>query len=155
MADPLPIPQPSALNDAKGQTTTHGFKYFQSLDQSARAANANLASLQGSLGAVTDTFSVLIASPANQDYLVWVNIPYDITVETMTTIAASGTCTLVAKKNTTAITGLSNSVSTSEVTNTATAGNVFAAGDDLRLTVSATSACSFMSVTIKFQRAVI
>lgn len=40
MADLLPIPQPSALNDAKGQTTTHGYRYFESLDKAARAALA-------------------------------------------------------------------------------------------------------------------
>lgn len=153
MSNPLPIPTAAALNDTKGQTTRDGFKYFESLGQSARAATAGIAALQTSLQTVTDTFSVLIATPANQDYLVWVNIPFALTVVDMTTISSAGTCTLVAKKNTTAITGLSNSVSTTEVTNAATAGNVFAAGDDLRLTVSSNSACANMSVTVKFTRA--
>lgn len=43
MADLLPIPQPSALNDAKGQTTPHGYRYFESLDKAARAALAAFA----------------------------------------------------------------------------------------------------------------
>lgn len=153
MSNPLPIPTAAALNDTKGQTTRDGFKYFESLGQSARALNTSVTALQTSLATVTDTFSVFIAAAVNQDYLVWVNIPFALTVVDMTTISSSGTCTLVAKKNTTAITGLSNSVSTSEVTNAASAGNVFAVGDDLRLTVSSNSSCQNMSVTVKFTRA--
>ncbi len=146
----LPVPQIGALNDAKGQSTTHHYKFLTSLEGETRSHAAQLATFQ----AVTDTFSVLISAPTNKDYLVWVDVPFAMTVEAMTTICEGGTCTLVAKKDTSAITGLSNSVSTSEVTNAATAGNVFAAGDDLRLTVSANAACAFMSVTVKFTRAV-
>lgn len=150
-----PLPQINGLNDDKGQTTTHHYRWLQDVETAANTAATGITALQTSLAAVTDTFSVLFKDVANQDYLVWLKVPFALTVVDMTTISASGTCTLVAKKNTTAITGLSNSVSTSEVTNVATAGNVFAAGDDLRLTVSANSACSFMSVTVSFTRALI
>ena len=40
MSEILPIPQPSALNDAKGQTTSHGYRWFESLDKSIRTLNA-------------------------------------------------------------------------------------------------------------------
>lgn len=42
-SDLLPIPQPSAMNDPKGQTTEHGYRYLQSLDKAARAALAAFA----------------------------------------------------------------------------------------------------------------
>ena len=103
---------------------------------------------------VTDCISGIIQYPEAQDYVVWINVPFAITVKTMTTRCSTGTCTLAAKKNTTAITGLSNSVSTTEVTNTATAGNVFAAGDDIRLTVSSLSGAEDVWFTIKYERSV-
>lgn len=103
---------------------------------------------------VTDCISGIIQYPEAQDYVVWINVPFAITVKTMTTRCSTGTCTLAAKKNTTAITGLSNSVSTTEVTNTATAGNVFAAGDDIRLTVSSLSGAENVWFTVKYERSV-
>lgn len=103
---------------------------------------------------VTDCISGVIQYPEAQDYVVWINVPFAITVLTMTTRCSTGTCTLTAKKNTTAITGLANSVSTTEVTNTATAGNVFAAGDDIRLTVSSLSGAENVWFNVKYERAV-
>lgn len=103
---------------------------------------------------VTDCVSGIIQYPEEQDYVVFINVPFAITVLTMTTRCSTGTCTLAAKKNTTAITGLSNSVSTTEDTNTATAGNVFAAGDDLRLTVSSLSSAENVWFNVKYERAV-
>lgn len=103
---------------------------------------------------VTDCISGIIQYPEAQDYVVWINVPFAITVLTMTTLCSTGTCTLTAKKNTTAITGLANSVSTTEVTNTATAGNVFAAGDDIRLTVSSLSGAENVWFNVKYERAV-
>ena len=101
---------------------------------------------------VTDSVSGVIQYPEAQDYVVWINVPFAITVQTMTTRCSTGTCTLTAKKNTTAITGLANSVSTTEVTNTASSGNVFAAGDDLRLTVSSLSGAENVWFNVKFER---
>lgn len=42
---PTPIPQPDGLNDAKGQTTQTGYRYFQSLDKSARSMAQQIAAL--------------------------------------------------------------------------------------------------------------
>lgn len=39
---PLPIPQPNALTDAKGQTTQTGYRYYQSLDRSVRGILSTL-----------------------------------------------------------------------------------------------------------------
>lgn len=145
MTNPLPIPTASALNDDKGQTTRDGYKYFESLEKSARALNATATALK------TGAFCFFITAPQNQDYL-YVNIPFALTVLRQTTICSAGTATVVAKINTTAVTGLSNAASTSEVTNTASAANSFAAGDDMRITVSSVSSCLNLAVTIDFTR---
>lgn len=117
----------------------------------AVATAGTYASLTGTWSFV-DSLSGLIEFPDNQDYIVGLSMPFAFTVNTMTTISASGTCTLVTKKNTTAITGLSNSVSTSQSVTTATAGNVFAVGDDVRLTVSSNASCERMAFCLKFTR---
>lgn len=100
---------------------------------------------------VTDTHSILIEYPQDKTYY-FVDIPYGFTVQTVTTRTRAGTCTVVTKKNTTAITGLSNSASTTKQTKTATAGNVFGAGDDLAFTLSSTSSCTDLQITVKFTR---
>jgi hypothetical protein len=111
-----------------GGTTATGALQQVGAGTSGNPLLSNGASALPSFGAmtVTDCISGIIQYPEAQDYVVWINIPFAITVLTMTTRCSTGTCTLAAKKNTTAITGLSNSVSTTEDTNTATAGNVFA-----------------------------
>jgi hypothetical protein len=137
-----------------GGTTATGALQQVGAGTSGNPLLSNGASALPSFGAmtVTDCISGIIQYPEAQDYVVWINIPFAITVLTMTTRCSTGTCTLAAKKNTTAITGLSNSVSTTEDTNTATAGNVFAAGDDLRLTVSSVSSAENVWFNVKYER---
>lgn len=139
-----------------GGTTATGALQQVGAGTSGQPLLSNGGSALPSFGAmtVTDCISGIIQYPEAQDYVVWINVPFAITVLTMTTRCSTGTCTLTAKKNTTAITGLANSVSTTEVTNTATAGNVFAAGDDIRLTVSSLSGAENVWFNVKYERAV-
>jgi len=139
-----------------GGTTATGALQQVGAGTSGNPLLSNGASALPSFGAmtVTDCVSGIIQYPEAQDYVVWINVPFAITVKTMTTRCSTGTCTLTAKKNTTAITGLANSVSTTEVTNTASGGNVFAAGDDLRFTVSSLSGAKNVWFSVKFERAV-
>ncbi len=140
---------------AGGTTGTGSFQQF-SLGSSGNPLVSNGSSALPSFKAltVTDCISGVIEYPEAKDYVVWINVPYAITVQTMTTRCSTGTCTLTAKKNTTAITGIANSVSTSEDTDTATAGNVFAAGDDLRLTVSSLSSAENVWFSVVFERSI-
>lgn len=100
---------------------------------------------------VTDTHSLVIEYPQNKNYY-FIDMPYAFTVQTVATRTNTGTCTVVTKKNTTAIGGLSNSASTTKQTKTATSGNVFAAGDDLVFEISSTSSCTDLQITVKFVR---
>ena len=103
---------------------------------------------------VTDCISGIIQYPEAQDYIIWLNVPFSITVLSMTTKCSTGTCTLTAKNNTTTMTGLVNSVSTTEVENTPSANHVMAAGNDLRLTVSSLSGAENVWFNVKYERAV-
>lgn len=118
---------------------------------SAVATAGTYASLTGTWSFV-DFLSGFILVPANQDYVVGLNMPFGFTVNSMTTISSGGSCTLVTKKNTTAVTGLSNSVTTSQQTTTATAGNSFVPGDDVRLTISANASCVNLAFLLKYTR---
>ncbi len=102
-----------------------------------------------------DAICGVIDFPENKDYIIGLNMPFAFTAVATTTQLTAGTCTVVTKKNTTAVTGLSNSATTSEVTTTATAGNTYAAGDDVRLTVSSVSStCEGLAFSIKITRTV-
>ncbi|TXE18604.1 hypothetical protein ES692_06055 [Psychroserpens burtonensis] len=100
----------------------------------------------------TDFISTLIASPADATYKLIVKAPYAGTITETTTESVSGTCTATFKINTTALGGTENSVSDTKTSQTHSSANVFSAGDDIVLTVSANSTCVDMSFTIKFNK---
>ena len=93
-----------------------------------------------------------IASPSDKDYRVVVKMAHAGTITETTTISASGTCTATFKINSTALGGTANSVSNVEQSQAHSSSNVFAAGDDIVLTVSANSSCTDMSFSIKYTR---
>jgi hypothetical protein len=105
-----------------------------------------------SASTITDTINMLVETPADQDYEIWRNIPFAITVTKITTIADSGTCTLTGLINTTALGGTANSVSSSENVQTHSTSNTASAGDDLKVTVSSNSSAANMRVTVEFTR---
>jgi hypothetical protein len=95
---------------------------------------------------------VYVETVADQDYDIMINCSFGGTINEITTDCLSGTCTLTGKINTTALGGTANSVSTTEQTQAHASANVFVAGDNIRLTISANSACLDMSVKIKYTR---
>ena len=112
---------------------------------------------QASGGAASTTqagecISGLIVTPADGDYRIVVKAPHGGTITEVTTISASGSCTLTVKINTTALGGTANSVTSSEQSQAHSSANVFSAGDDIVLTVSSNAACSKMTFTIKYTR---
>ena len=144
---PLPIPQPDALVDAKGQTTQTGYRYLESLGKSARSAAAELATKAAAVQTWEQSF--LFEAPVNGDYRVVVNAQLARTITGVTTRSAAGTATLTAKINTTALGGTANSVSTTEQTQSHSSANELAIGDDIVFTfASATSTLAKVSVTL-------
>lgn len=101
---------------------------------------------------ITDFISGLIESPSNGDYVVLRNAPFAGTITSITTKSSDGTCTLTGYINSTALGGSANSVSDSEQEKVHSSNNTFAAGDDIKITVSSNSDCVNIEFTIKFTR---
>lgn len=144
------IPATSAAEDVTYDNTTSGLSATD-----VQAAIDELASAPGGGASTTqpdECISGLIVTPADGDYRIVVNAPHGGTITNVTTISASGSCTLTVKINTTPLGGTANSVSTSEQSQAHASSNTFAAGDDIVLTVSSNSACSKMTFTIKYTR---
>ena len=102
---------------------------------------------------IKDWVSVLIEAPTDRDYTISRNLPLGLTINSITTKSASGTCTVTGKINTTALGGTANSVTTTEQVRTHSSSNVASAGDDLVLTVSSNASCTWLEITVAFTRA--
>lgn len=96
--------------------------------------------------------SGFIQTPANQAYRIATKVPYGFTIDSMTTICTSGTCTLTGKIDTVALGGTANSVSSAEQEQTHASANTVSTGNDIDVTVSANSSCSGLAFTIKCTR---
>ena len=102
-----------------------------------------------------EDLSGFVPYPEDGDVTVRLDGGYAYTVVSVSAQMAAGSLTLTPKKNTTAITGTSGSVTTTLSQRTATAGNAFAAADTLVLTISSTSGTAEgLSFTIKTTRAI-
>lgn len=131
-----------------GTTATGAFQSVASVGAEGQAFISNGAAALPTFKTNLDCFASIIVAAANQDYLIGINMPYAGTIKTLTTKCTTGTCTMTAKINSTAVTSISNAVSTSEVTSTATAANTFAAGDDITLTIASNSSCQNISFNL-------
>jgi hypothetical protein len=148
----LPFPDANApLADLRtGAPTPPWYRVFDLLFRRFSAAESDIAALPSAQQ--TEFGSWLIPFAENKSYRLIVSIPYGITINSVTTVCASGTCTATVKINTTALGGSANSVSTTEQTQSHTSSNVMAAGDDLVLTISANANCEDVTITISGTR---
>lgn len=103
---------------------------------------------------VVEDWSAFIATPSNKSYKIVVNSSFAATINEVTTVCVSGTCTVTGKINTTALGGTANSASSSETTQTHVSSNSVAVGDDIVLTISSNSSCADLTVKIKYTRTV-
>jgi hypothetical protein len=104
------------------------------------------------IGVADEGWSGYLGSPTNKTYLLVLKAPHPGRITEVTTKAEAGTCTATVKINTTALGGTANSVSTTEQSQAISSANVFAADDDINLTISSSSSCAGLSFTIKYQR---
>lgn len=140
---PLPIPQPNALNDAKGQTTQSGYRFLQSLEASLRSQSAGKASVSQSWEQ-----SFFFEYPENKSYRMVVNSEIGRTITRLTTICTTGTATVKGQIDGVDLGGTANSVSTSEESQTHSSANVVHVGDNIAIVFSSVSGCENVSVTI-------
>jgi hypothetical protein len=138
------IPTPGSFN-----MQPEAYRYIQDQQRELDAAKAALATA----AAQTHFISVAIGYPEDKDYPVIQNAPFAMTIDSITTKATSGTCTLTGNINTTALGGTANSVSSTENIQAHSTANAVAIGDDFKLTVSANAACVGVIATIAYRRA--
>lgn len=103
----------------------------------------------------TEDFAGLIAAPVDGSYTIWLKASYGGTIAETTTKCVSGTATFTFKINSTALGGTANAVSSAEQSQAHTTNNVFVAGDDIVITVSANATCLKASFNIKFTRTLV
>lgn len=112
----------------------------------------NSTAMLAALNALVDGISHQILVPTNKDYMFAVKMPFGGTINETVTKCVSGTATGTFKINAVALGGTANAISSAEQTQAHASANVFAAGDDLVLTISANAACLDLSFTAKFTR---
>ncbi len=101
---------------------------------------------------VFEFIGVVIETASNKSYKLIINSPFAGVFHSITTVCATGTCTITGKINGTDLGGNANSVSTSEVEEEHEEDNVFNIGDDFEIEISGNSSCEDISVTIKYTR---
>jgi hypothetical protein len=107
--------------------------------------NTNFANLK----AAVDSFfgTIHIATVIDQDYILSYDMPYPGTITTLRTKTQSGTCTVTAKINTTALGGTANSASSTATEQAHASANTFIKGDTLKVTISANSSAIDIEIT--------
>ena len=142
MAGSLPTPQPSRRGPKGSSTARTDYTHLQSLEQSSRTSEAEIAALQER----TDSTTLVISYPANQAYPIEIAAPFGYTINKTQSKCTSGTCTLTFTIGETALGGGANSVSSTLEAKTHTSANVVAVGDTLTATVSANSCVGLICV---------
>ncbi len=131
-----------------GDITTAGKDLLDDADASAQRTTL----LAAARTQPNEALHGLIETVADKDYKIFIKAAHGGTITETNTISASGTCTATFKINTTALGGTANSVSSVEESQAHASANVFVAGDDIVITVSANSTCLDMSYSIKYTR---
>lgn len=137
---------------AGGTTTSNPLQSLVSVGTSGQTLTSNGAAALPTFKTTLDQFASIITVAANQTYIIGIRMAWSGVLQTLTTKCTSGTCTMTVTIDGVAVTGISNAVSTSEVTSTATAANSFAVGQDIALVITSNSGClnlSFNLVTTK------
>lgn len=132
-------------------STTDFTAAARSLLDDADAA-AMRATLSAATTAQTDEINIVwLGSLSNRSVTFCLDAKRAGTITQTTTKCVSGTATATWKVNSTAL-GATNSVSSSEESQTQSSNNTFSAGDDLVLTISANSSCVDLYATVKITR---
>ena len=93
-------------------------------------------------------FPVDIETPANQDYVLWWDAPFDGEITLLRTKTQAGSCTVTGKIGVTALGGTANSATTSAEEQAHASANAFSKGDKVLITVSANAGSDTLAVTL-------
>lgn len=145
-------------------------KTFQNLALTTGAFNGTVGAVTPSTGAftgltlngatpllatnvITQSFPFMISVPVNQSYTMVQKASFGGTITEAVSKCLSGTCTATFKINSTNLGGTANAVSSAEQAQAHSSANVFVAGDDIVVTVSANAACLDAALNLKYTRA--
>lgn len=95
---------------------------------------------------------VLIEFADNKPYMLIAKSAFERTIDSVTTIASTGTCTVDLTLDGVSLGGGSNAASTSLVTVPHTSANVLPVDGVMVLTVSGNASCEGLAVCIKYRR---
>jgi hypothetical protein len=143
----LPLPDANAEMVGKdGRPTQVWYKH-------QRAIAEKLFGAEKGLGEQAQTFAVefgswVIEFPDEKTYRLIINAPYGFTIDSVSTVSDTGTCTATVKINGTPLGGTANSVSTSLNVQTHESANVVEVGDTVSLEITSNSSCEGMTITI-------
>ena len=98
----------------------------------------------------TGAICITIETVADQDYVIFLKLPYAITITETTSKCVSGTATGTFKINSTALGGTANSISSVEQSQAHASNNAASANDDIVVTISANASCLMASLTVKY-----
>lgn len=154
MADDIAIPEAGEkLVTETGLAAASWYRIFARLVSAFNETTRGLTDAETGIATKADkdqTTAIVLNFEAPTDgtrrFLKW---PHGWTITETTTRTAAGTATVQVKINTTNLGGGSNSASTSEASVSHSSANVVAAGDDIEVEFSSTSAdCEGLALTI-------
>jgi hypothetical protein len=100
-------------------------------------------------------YGAILGSLSNRSYTLVLKATEGGMITEATTKCVSGTATATFKINTTALGGAANAVSSAEQSQAQASNNVFVAGDDIVVTISANASCVDFSFSLKWTRTLI
>jgi len=153
--DPLPD-QTAALVLPDGRIHPDWYRWFRDADRAVKATIDFIDTPVPDPEFVQpDQYPLLIAFPANRDYVLIQNNDVERTIIQTVTDADSGSCTVTFKINSTALGGSAHSASSTESVISRTSANVLGVGDDLIATVSGNSNCRMLRLNAKTTRTIV
>lgn len=124
--------------------------FYRFLMAEKRTLAAAAQTLTGKASATqTDTLSVYVVNATNGDMKFLRPFPHGATVTELRTQTVSGSCTVTAKVNTTAMSP-DVSASSSETAQAYSSGNVFLATDNLTITIASNSSAVGLTITLTY-----
>jgi hypothetical protein len=145
------------LNNVVGDSGSGGTKGLVPAPASGDAAANKFLKADGTWTAVAattvDSIPFSVINPIDRDYDIDYYAPGSYTINSIGIICSTGTCTAAIKINGTNVTSLSGlSVTTGQLTASASGANTVVAGDRVTLTVSSASVIQNLSLSLKVTR---
>ena len=144
---------------ATAWTDPNQHRVMKTIEDKVNAASVAIAGLTGLTGslelvALEQVYDddVLIEFADDKAYLLIAKAAYERTIDSVTTIASTGTCTVDLSIDGVSLGGGSNAASATLVTVDHTSTNVLPVGGALSATVSANASCEGLAVCIRYRR---